>query len=204
MPSLARTYGFGGPVGLFHASLGFGVAVMVARVWEYFAQEAHCAPKCPDFASQAPRLHHSYYGLGFLIGSATVLAIARRQRVRWDSSLFFGIGAGLLADEFGLLFLGIPYSHPISIMVLAIFASVFLVSTLNAAQRDGTRELDALDHSDAFTVAAVLLGLAGVLYLDRPLVPSVELLGAVSAVASLALLLLFGKTHFHRTWRGPG
>ena len=129
--------------------------------------------------------------------------MARRQRVRWDSSLFFGIGAGLLADEFGLLFLGIPYSHPISIMVLAIFASVFLVSMLNAAHRDGTRELDVLDHSDAFTVAAILLGLAGVLYLDRPLVPSVELLGAVSGVTTIVLLVLFGKTHFHPTWRGP-
>jgi len=148
-------------------------------------------------------LHHSYNGLGFLIGSTTVLAMARRQRVRWDSSLFFGIGAGLLADEFGLLFLGIPYSHPISIMVLAIFASVFLVSMLNAAHRDGTRELDVLDHSDAFTVAAILLGLAGVLYLDRPLIPSVELLGAVSGVTTIVLLVLFGKTHFHRTWRGP-
>ncbi len=190
-------------MGLLHASLGFGVAVVVARVWEYFAQEAHCAPKCPDFASQALHLHHSYYGLGFLIGSTTVLAMARRQRVRWDSSLFFGIGAGLLADEFGLLFLGIPYSHPISIMVLAIFASVFLVSMLNAAHRDGTRELDVLDHSDAFTVAAILLGLAGVLYLDRPLIPSVELLGAVSGVTTIVLLVLFGKTHFHPTWRGP-
>ena len=190
-------------MGLLHASLGFGVAVVVARVWEYFAQEAHCAPKCPDFASQALHLHHSYYGLGFLIGSTTVLAMARRQRVRWDSSLFFGIGAGLLSDEFGLLFLGIPYSHPISIMVLAIFASVFLVSMLNAAHRDGTRELDVLDHSDAFTVAAILLGLAGVLYLDRPLIPSVELLGAVSGVTTIVLLVLFGKTHFHRTWRGP-
>ena len=109
----------------------------------------------------------------------------------------------LLSVEFGLLFLGIPYSHPISIMVLAIFASVFLVSMLNAAHRDGTRELDVLDHSDAFTVAAILLGLAGVLYLDRPLVPSVELLGAVSAVTTIVLLVLFGKTHFHRTWRGP-
>jgi hypothetical protein len=130
--------------------------------------------------------------------------MARRQRVRWDSSLFFGIGAGLLADEFGLLFLGIPYSHPVSIMVLAIFASVFLLATLNAAQRDGTREFDVLDHYDVFTVAAILLALAGVLYLDRPLVPFVEILGAVSAVTSIALLLLFGKSHFHRTWRGSG
>ena len=176
----------------------------MARVWEYVAQEAHCDPKCLDFASQALRLHHSCYGLGFLICSATLLSFARRQRVRWDSSLIFGIGAGLLADEFGLLFLGIPYSHPVSITLLATFALVFLVSTVNAAKRDGTRELGVLDRSDVLTVAAILLGLGGVLSLDRPLVPFVEFLGAVSAVTSLALLLLFGKTHIQRTLRGPG
>ena len=194
----------GGPVGFFHATLGFSAAILVARVWEYVAQEAHCSSTCPAFTIQAFRLHHFYYGIALLIVSVSVLALARRQRVRWDGSLFLGIGTGLLADEAGLVFLGVPYSHPLSILVLAIFTGAFFLGTINAALRDGTREFKLLDRHDVLAVTAILLALAGVLYLDRPLVPLVEVLGGLSWVSSLVLLLFFGKTHFHRTWARPG
>src|SRR6266542_4930430 len=114
------------------------------------------------------RLHHFYYGIGLFVSSLFALVFARRQRSRWDGSLFLGIGTGLAADEIGLLFLGIPYSHPLAILVLAILASMFCVGTLHASVRDGTKEFGTLDHSDVLTVMAVLLGVSGVLYLDRP------------------------------------
>ena len=189
-------------MGFVHASLGFSAAVLVARVWEYAAREAHCSPTCPTFTSQAFRLHHSYYGMGLLIISFTVLALARLQRVRWDSSLFLGIGVGLLADEIGLLFLGIPYSSPLSILAVTIFAGAFFFATINASIREGTREFHVLDHSDVFTVTAILLGLSGILYLDRPLVQLVEALESASWISALVLLSFFGRTHFHRIWVG--
>jgi len=82
--------------------------------------------------------------------------------------------------------------------------TVLFIDTINAAQRDGITEFRSLEHTDLFTVVAILLSLGGVLYLDRPLIPGVELFGAVSGVSAMFLLALFGKTHFQRTLRGPG
>jgi hypothetical protein len=201
---LSRSLGLGGPVGFFHASLGFSAAVLVARTWEYVAQEAHCSITCPSLATQVFQLHHFYYGVVLVVASATILGFAGRQRVRWDSSLFLGIGTGLLADEIGLLILTVPYSHPFSILVLAVFAAVLFLGVINSARRDGTHEFRVLDHSDLLAVAAILLLLSGVLYVDRPIVPSVQLIGIISWLSAGVLLVLFGRTHFRRILVGPG
>ncbi len=191
-------------MGLFFASLGFSGSVLVARVWEYVAQEAHCNPTCHSFRFELLRLHHFYYGLGLLLVSVSVLALARRQRVRWDASLILGVGIGLLADEAGLLLLGVSYSSPVSFLVLAIFGGGLFLGTLNAAFRDGAREFWVLDRADVLTVLSILLAMAGVLYLDRPLRIVAEIVGGLSWASALVLLALYGKRHFHRTLAGPG
>src|SRR5215510_138421 len=134
----------GGPVGLFHALLGFSAAVLVARAWEYAAREAHCSPTCPSFTSQLLRLHHFYYGVGLVSISVGILLFAKRQRVRWDEALFLGIGTGLFADEFGLVILGVPYTSELSVLVISIFASALSLGTTHAALRDGTKEFQTL------------------------------------------------------------
>ena len=191
-------------MGLFFASSGFSAAVLVARVWETVAQEAHCVPACPSFASQALRLHHLYYGLGLLLPSPGTLLLARRQRVRWDLSLILGIGAGLFADEVGLLFLRVPYSHPLSLLVLAMLGGALFFGTVHAAFRDGTREFRLLDRADFLTVLSILLAMGGVLYLDRPVMAPVQASGVLSGSLALLLLALYAKTHFMRTLKGPG
>ncbi len=199
-----KSLGFGGPVGLFFASLGFSASVLVARVWEYVAQEAHCIPTCLSFRFELLRLHHFYYGLGLLLVSVSVLAFARRQRVRWDACLILGVGIGLLADEAGLLLLGVSHSNPVSFLVLAIFGGGLFLGTLKAAFRDGAREFWLLDRADVLTVLSILLAMAGVLYLDRPLRIVAEIVGGLSWASALVLLALYGKRHFHRTLAGPG
>ncbi len=142
-----RPVGFGGPVGFFFASIGFSSAVLVARVWEYVAEEAHCTPLCPSFTLEALRLHHFYYGVGLLLPSLTTLIFARRQRVRWDAALALGMGM-----------------------------------------------------ADILTTVSILLGMAGILYLDRPLQIIVEAAGLFSWISALVLLVLYGKRHFLRVW----
>src|SRR5712692_7554963 len=192
--------GFGGPVGFFFASLGFSASVLVARVWENVAQEAHCVPSCPNFTLEALRLHHFYYGVGLLLLSLTILSFAKTQRVRWDVALVLGIGTGLFADEAGLLLLGVPYASPVSVLLLLIFGTSLFLGVVHAALRDGTREFHVLDQADVLTVTSILLAMAGILYLDRPLQTIVEAAGLVSWISSLVLLALYGKRHFLRVW----
>ncbi len=164
---------------------------------EVLAQEAHCVPTCLPFRSEAFRLHHFYYGLGIVLVSIILLSAAHRQRIRWDAALVMSVGIGLCFDEIGLVVLGVPYSHHVSLLVLGVVGAL-LLGMVNAALRDGTMEFGALDRADIMTVLSVLLAMAGILYLDRPLRTIVEVGGTLSWVSSLILLALFGKRHFLR------
>ncbi len=198
--------GLGGPVGFCFATTGFCSAVLVARVWEYVSLESYlrCGLSCPIRSSDVFQLHHFYYGLAMLLLATSFLAVTKRQRVRWDAALMFGIGAGLCIDEAGLLLLRVPYNDLLSIFLLALFGSAIFGGTINAAFRDGTREFRILDRADILTLLSILLGMAGVLYLDRPLITIVEIAGGVSWAFALALATLFGKKHFLRVWARPG
>jgi hypothetical protein len=196
---LARI-GLGGPVGFFFASIGFSSAVLVARVWEFFSRP-RCGLFCPS-RSSVFELHHFDYGLVLTLVSMGFLAITQRQRVRWDAALIFGIGIGLCTDEAGMLLLKIPYNSPLSLLLLATVGAAFSVGTINAAIRDGILEFKVLDRADILTELSILLAMAGFLYLDRPLIISVEVAGAASWVCALDLIGAFGRKHLVRIWTG--
>ncbi len=200
------TLGLGGPVGFSLATTGFCSAVLVARVWEYVSLESYlrCSPSCPVRSADLFQLHHFYYGMAILLVAIGFLAVAKRQRVRWDAALIFGIGAGLCVDETGLLLLRVPYNDLLSIFLLTVFGLAFFGGTANAALHDGIREFRILDRADALTVLSILLVMAGVLYLDRPLITIIEVAGGVSWALAVVLITLFGKKHFLRVWTGPG
>jgi len=132
------------------------------------------------------------------------LIVTKRQRVRWDAALIFGIGAGLCTDEAGLLLLKIPYDGPISLLILAGIGLALLGGSVNAAFRDGTGEFRILDRADILIVLSILLVMSGFLYLDRPLITIVSVAGGASWAGAGILIALFGKKHFRRIWAGPG
>ena len=190
--------GLGGPVGFSFATLGFSSAVLVARVWEFFSRP-RCGLSCPSRSSLF-QLHHFDYGLVLILMSMGFLAVTKRQRVRWDAALIFGIGIGLCADEAGMLLAKIPYNSPLSILILASVGLAFSVGTINAAIRDGTHEFKVLDRADILTETSILLAMAGFLYLDRPLITSLEVAGAASWACALVLIGAFGRKHLLRIW----
>jgi len=114
------------------------------------------------------KLHHFYYGLVLLSVSMSFLTVTKRQRVRWDEALIFGIGAGLCTDEASLLLLKIPYDDPISLLMLAGIGFALLGELSMQLFRDGTGEFRILDRADILTVLSILLLMSGFLYLDRP------------------------------------
>ena len=200
--ALSRVVGLGGPVGFLLASVGYAVAVTMART--FVSLESHCVQACPVVRVGGFQFHHFYYGLVLVLVGMGFLAVTRRQRVRWDAALIFGLGAGLCADEAGLLLARIPYNDPLSLLLLACVCVALLGGTINAAVRDGTREFKVLDRADILTVLSILLVMAGFLYLDRPLITTVEFVGGASWACAVVLITLFGKKHFRRIWAGQG
>ncbi len=200
------TLGLGGPVGFSFATLGFSSAVFVARVWEYVSLESYlrCGLSCPIRSSNVFQLHHFYYGLVLILVGMGFLAVTRRQRVRWDAALILGIGTGLCADEAGLLLIRIPYDDPLSLLLLVCVGVALFGGTAHGAMRDGMREFKVLDRADILTVLSVLLVMAGVLYLDRPLITIVEVVGGASWACAVVLITLFGRKHLLRIWTDRG
>lgn len=183
-------------MGLFLASVGYTAAVAVARL--FVNLESHCSQGCPVVKIEGFQVHHFYYGLVLSIASVCVLLLIGLQRVRWDASLFFGVGVGLMADETGLLFLGVSYSSSVSLVLVVVVASVLYLATINAALSYGTLEFRALDRADVLMVVSIMLAMAGTIYFDRPLRLVLEITGGLSWTVALALFALYGKTHFRR------
>jgi len=190
----------GGPVGLSFATLGFSVAVLVARAFVYL--EARCITGCPVVRVSGFRMHHLYYGIALMILAASFLAFAEDARTKWDGALLAGIGLGLLADEVGLLILKVSYSDFSSILVIVTIGSFLGFATLTASLRRGFDDFRVLRRYDLLTSFSVLLGLTGFLYFDRPLRVFVEAAALGSWVLAIVLFSTAGKTHILRIRKG--
>ncbi len=187
-------------MGLSFASLGYSIAVLVARA--FVSLEAYCTQSCPVIHVQGFRMHHLYYGIVLLLLSASFLAFAENTRTKWDGALVAGIGVGLIADEIGLLILKVSYWDYASIISIGAIGLALVLATMATAIRRGLDDFRVLDRYDLLTAFSVLLGLTGFLYFDRPL--RMFIVTAALGSWGLALLLLStaGRTHILRIRNG--
>ncbi len=117
-----------GPVGFLFAAVGFTMAVIVARL--FVAVEARCTQSCPVIRVQGFHIHHLYYGVILLLASSTIMVFATDVRTRWDSALVVGVGAGLIADEVGLLIFRVPYWAVISLATIGLAGLTLYLATV--------------------------------------------------------------------------
>jgi len=190
----------GGPVGLSFATLGYTIAVLVARTFVYL--EAHCVQACPIVHVSGFRMHHLYYGLALLALSGTVLALAEDIRTKWDGALVVGIGLGLVADEIGLIIFNVSYWDPVSTTAIASVGLALGLTALGSALHNGVDDFHILSRYDVLTAFAVLLGMTGFLYFDRPIRTYVEIAALSSWAISVALFSTAGRAHVLRIRKG--
>ncbi len=184
---------FLGPVGLFFASLGYTVAVAIARL--FVSIESHCTQSCPVFKVEGFRFHHLYYGIILLAVSTGVLLYAQDIRTRWDGALVVGIGLGLVADEMGMLVLKLPYSNIVSLGIVAGAGLSMYMATLYKALRQGLSEFQIIDKYQLLAMLGLVLGLTGFLYFDRPVRLIVESTALASWLSSVFLIAKYGRKH---------
>jgi len=190
----------GGPVGLSFATLGYSIAVLVARTFVYL--EAHCVQACPIVHVSGFRMHHLYYGLALVALSATVLALAEDIRTKWDGALVVGIGLGLVADEIGLIIFKVSYWDPVSTTAIASIGLALGLTALGSALYKGVDDFQILSRYDVLTAFAVLLGMTGFLFFDRPIRMYVEIAALSSWTIALALFSTAGRAHILRIRKG--
>jgi|SRR5439155_8929091 len=194
--ALSGVVGLGGPVGFLLASVGYAVSVTMART--FVSLESHCVQACPVVRIEGFQFHHFYYGLILSAVSLGMLLLSRRQRVRWDASLFFGMGIGLMADETGFLFLGTTYDSTLSFFIVGLVAAVFVLAMFYTALTAGLRDFKSLDRADVLTFASIVLVILGMVIFDRPFRFVLEVVGVLAWSTALVLLGLHGGTHMRK------
>lgn len=198
---MKRAGSFLGPVGLLFVSLGYTVSVGIARL--FVTLESVCTQNCPVLRVQGFRFHHMYYGALLLLVSLGVMVYATDARARWDSALVAGIGLGLIADEIGLLILKLSYWNPVSVAIFAGGGFMLYVATAFKSWRTGLSDFHFVDRYQFLAMIALLLGLTGFLFFDRPVRMAVEI-SAVGAWLSSALLVTkYGRRHFFLLRNAP-
>ena len=174
--------------------------MLVARTFVYL--EAHCVQACPIVHVSGFRMHHLYYGLALLALSGTVLALAENVRTKWDGALIIGIGLGLVADEIGLIVLKVSYWAPVSIAAITAIGLTLGLTALATILHKGIDDFHILSRYDVLTAFAVLLGMTGFLYFDRPFRIYVEIAALGSWAIAVALFSTAGRAHLLRIRKG--
>ena len=198
---MKRAGSFLGPVGLFFVSLGYTVSVGIARL--FVTLESVCTQNCPVLRVQGFRFHHMYYGALLLLVSLGVMIYASDARARWDSALVAGIGFGLVADEIGLLILKLPYWNPVSVAIVGAGGLTLYLATALKSWRAGLSDFHFVDRYQFLALIALLLGLTGFLFFDRPVRMAVEITGVGAWLASAFLVTKYGRRHFFLLRNAP-
>jgi hypothetical protein len=198
---MKRAGSFLGPVGLFFVSLGYTVSVGIARL--FVTLESVCTQSCPVIRLQGFRLHHMYYGALLLLVSLGVMVYASDARARWDSALVAGIGLGLIADEIGLLVLKLQYWNPISVGIFVGGGLLLYLATAFKSWRAGLSDFHFVDRYQFLALIALLLGLTGFLYFDRPVRMVVETTAVGAWLSSALLVTKYGRRHFFLLRNAP-
>ena len=190
-----------GPVGFLFAAVGFTMAVFVARL--FVAVEARCTQSCPVIRVQGLHIHHLYYGVILLLASSTIMVFATDVRTRWDSALVVGVGAGLIADEVGLLIFLVPYWAVISLATIGLVGLTLYLATVYKLWTVGRRDFGLLDRYQTLSIFAVVLAMLGFLYFGRPLRAMYVNAALVAWVSASILLLTFGRKHIQEIRSTP-
>jgi len=190
-----------GPVGFLFAAVGFTMAVFVARL--FVAVEARCTQSCPVIRVQGFHIHHLYYGVILLLASSTIMVFATDVRTRWDSALVVGVGAGLIADEVGLLIFLVPYWAVISLATIGLVGLTLYLATVYKLWTVGLGDFGLLDRYQTLSIFAVVLAMLGFLYFGRPLRAMYVNAALVAWVSASILLLTFGRKHIQEIRSTP-
>jgi hypothetical protein len=198
---MKRAGAFLGPVGLFFVSIGYTVSVIIARL--FVTLESVCTQNCPVIRVQGFRFHHMYYGGLLLLVSLGVMIYASDARTRWDSALVAGIGLGLIADEIGLLVLKVSYWNAISVGFFVGGGLLLYLATAFKSWRAGLSDFHFVDRYQLLAMIALLLGLTGFLFFDRPVRMVVEITALGAWLSSAVLVTKYGRRHFFLLRNSP-
>ena len=109
--------------------------------------------------------HHFWYGLAMVVSTGWLGITLSNERMGRNLAIVFGLGAGLIGDEVGLLLTFGDYTSNLTeIFFVAAIAFIILVTLLSRGRKHIEREVINLSRKERLTQVAVFLGAFSVIF----------------------------------------
>jgi len=103
--------------------------------------------------------HHFWYGLAMVVSTGWLGITLSNERMGRNLAIIFGLGAGLIGDEVGLLLTFGDYtSNFTEIFFVSAIAFIILVTLLSRGRKHIEREVINLSRKERLTQVGVFLG----------------------------------------------
>jgi len=109
--------------------------------------------------------HHFWYGLAMVVSTGWLGITLSNERMGRNLAIIFGLGAGLIGDEVGLLLTFGDYtSNFTEIFFVSAIAFIILVTLLSRGRKHIEREVINLSRKERLTQVGVFLGAFSVIF----------------------------------------
>ena len=109
--------------------------------------------------------HHFWYGLAMVVSTGWLGITLSNERMGRNLAIIFGLGAGLIGDEVGLLLTFGDYTSNLTeIFFVSAIAFIILVTLLSRGRKHIEREVINLSRKERLTQVGVFLGAFSVVF----------------------------------------
>ncbi len=109
--------------------------------------------------------HHFWYGLAMVVSTGWLGITLSNERMGRNLAIVFGLGAGLIGDEVGLLLTFGDYTSNLTeIFFVAAIAFIILATLLSRGRKHIEREVINLSRKERLTQVGVFLGAFSVIF----------------------------------------
>jgi len=109
--------------------------------------------------------HHFWYGLAMVVSTGWLGITLSNERMGRNLAIVFGLGAGLIGDEVGLLLTFGDYTSNLTeIFFVAAIAFIILVTLLSRGRKHIEREVINLSREERVTQIGVFIGAFSVIF----------------------------------------
>ena len=109
--------------------------------------------------------HHFWYGLAMVVSTGWLGITLSNERMGRNLAIIFGLGAGLIGDEVGLLLTFGDYTSNLTeIFFVSAIAFIILVTLLSRGRKHIEREVINLSRKERLTQVGVFLGAFSVIF----------------------------------------
>jgi hypothetical protein len=113
----------------------------------------------------AIHFHHFWYGLAMVVSTGWLGITLSNERMGRNLAIIFGLGAGLIGDEVGLLLTFGDYTSSLTeIFFVAAIAFIILVTLLSKGRRHIEKEVINISRKERLTQIGVFIGAFSVIF----------------------------------------